>query len=156
MPLGVSETYKKVMSANGPAQMLTYAFWGVLMAGMFHGVCDMCIPDSLLICWACASAGVAFATIWLGRWHLRNMILLDVFLSAWVLVIFMMHEPHVTEFVYYTSSMDGMNERSTASHKPLSEWFHIGALVWMALHGMYLADLTHRQILERKRFKQWT
>ena len=53
--IGLKNTYQKVMRANGPAQMLTYAFWGVLMAGMFQGVCDMCFPAELLIAWGLIS-----------------------------------------------------------------------------------------------------
>lgn len=152
--LGVRGTYDKVMSANGPAQMLTYAFWGVLMAGMFHGVCEMCIPNWLLLCWAASSALVVPATIWLKREHLRNALLLDVVMSAYIMVIFLLHEPHATEFVYYSFGLDGTNTREMSDHSSLSEWFHIAALVWMTFHGIYLADLTHRQILERKRFEQ--
>ena len=154
MSLGVVGTYNKVMSANGPAQMLTYAFWGVLMAGMFHGVCEMCIPNWLLICWALSSALVVPCTVWLSRAHLRNALLLDVVISAYILVVFFMHEPHTTEFVYYSFGVDQMTSREMSGHGPLSEWFHIAALVWMTFHGMYLADLTHRQILETKRFAQ--
>ena len=150
--LGVRGTYQKVMSANGPAQMLTYAFWGVLMAGMFHGVCEMCIPNWLLICWAASSALIVPVTIYLDRPHLRNALLLDVVISAYIMVVFLMHEPHTTEFVYYSMGVDGMAEHTAGGHGSLSEWFHIAALVWMTFHGIYLADLTHRQILERKRF----
>jgi len=149
--LGVRGTYRKVMSANGPAQMLTYAFWGILMAGMFHGVCDMCIPDWLLICWAASSALIVPVTIWLSKAHLRNALLLDVIISAYIMVVFLLHEPHTTEFMYYTMSIDGMGQRDVGGHG-LSEWFHIAALVWMTFHGMYLADLTNRQILEQRRF----
>jgi len=149
---GLTETYRKVMNANGPAQMLPSAFWGVLMAGMFHGVCDMCITPTMLIVWASISALVVPVTVWGRREWLRNVLLADVAFSAWILAIFVLHEPHTTEFVYYSFSVDGgSNSRDMATHS-MSDWFHITALVWMTLHALYLADLTNRQILEKRLF----
>lgn len=152
--LGIKGTYDKVMAANGPAQMLTYAFWGVLMAGMFQGVCEMCIPNALLIAWGISSFLVIPTTIWLSKAHLRNILLIDSVFSAYIMVLFVMHQPHTTEFVYYSFSMDGHTALNTDTHSSLSEWFHFTALTWMTLHGIYLADLTNRQILEQKRFAQ--
>ena len=34
--LGLKGTVNSVVSANGPAQMLTYSFWGMLIAGMMY------------------------------------------------------------------------------------------------------------------------
>jgi hypothetical protein len=156
MPIqGVRDTYKKVMSANGPAQMLTYAFWGVLMAGMFQGVCDMCFPPELLIFWGAISAMVVPITIWGSKAWLRNILLIDVVVSAYIMTVFLTHEPHATGFVYYTPSINGMDEAVRGMSHSLSDWFHAAALVWMTLHAVYLADLTNRQILERKRFSQY-
>jgi hypothetical protein len=153
--LGLRKTYAKVMSANGPAQMLTYGFWGVLMAGMFWGVCDMCFPPELLIFWGAISAAVVPITVWGTPAMLRNILLLDVVVSAYIMVVFLTHEPHVAEFVYYTPSVDGMDMAHRGSGHGLSDWFHAAALIWMTLHAVYLADLTNRQILERKRFSQY-
>lgn len=150
---GLKVTYKKVMSANGPAQMLTYAFWGVLMAGMFRGVCETCFPDELLLIWGSISAAVVPITIWCSRTWLRNTLLLDVLVSAYILVVFVLHEPHATEFVYYSMGVNGMIEADNNTPHTLSDWFHASALVWMTLHAIYLADLTNRQILEKKRFR---
>lgn len=153
--LGVRGTYGKVMSANGPAQMLTYSFWGILMAGMFHGVCEMCIPNWLLIMWAVSSALVALATIWGERKDLKYALLLDVVISAYIMVVFVTHEPHATEFVYYSMDINGASSaRNMGGHGDLAEWFHFAALVWMTFHGIYLADLTNRQMLESKRFQK--
>jgi hypothetical protein len=149
--LGVRETYRKVMTANGPAQMLTYAFWGALMAGMFHGFCDKCLTSTVLMCWAAVSVLVVPVTIWGSREMLRNALLLDVVISAYILVIVLTHQPHATEFVYYSMTFEGMTASKSGGHQ-ISEWFHIGALIWMTLHGIYLADLTQRQINERQRF----
>ena len=151
---GLRGTYHKVVSANGPAQMLTYSFWGVLMAGMFQGVCDMCFTPELLIFWGVISASVAVATVWAPLSWLRNLLLLDVVVSAYILTVFLLHEPHVTEFVYMQMTHDGIRTRSTDTGHSMSDWFHASALIWMTLHAVYLADLTNRQILEKKRFEK--
>ena len=150
--LGVRGTYNKVLSANGPAQMLTYSFWGVLMAGMFWGVCDMCFPPELLIFWGSISAMVVPITVWGSREWLRNILLADVLVSSYIMIVFLLHEPHTVEFVYYTPSITGMEEASRGATHSLADWFHATALIWMTLHAVYLADLTNRQILEKKRF----
>ena len=151
---GLRGTYQKVVSANGPAQMLTYAFWGVLMAGMFQGVCDMCFTPELLMFWGAISASVAVATVWSPLTWLRNLLLLDVVVSAYILTVFLLHEPHVTEFVYMTMTNDGMKTRPSSDGHSMSDWFHASALIWMTLHAVYLADLTNRQLLEKKRFEK--
>lgn len=151
--LGLKNTYQRVMRANGPAQMLTYAFWGVLMAGMFHGVCDGCFPPELLIVWALISFSVVPATIWCSPWVLRNVLLLDVVVSAYIMVVFLTHEPHTVQNVYQVMAVDGMRIRDIGGHS-MSDWFHASALIWMTLHATYLADLINRQILEKKRFSQ--
>ena len=151
--LGVKKTYHKVMRANGPAQMLTYAFWGVLMAGMFQGVCDDCIPLELRFAWGLISASVVPVTIWCSPATLRNTLLLDVVLSAYIMVLFLTHEPHTVQNVYQVMTADGVRIRDTGGHS-LSDWFHASALIWMTLHATYLADLTNRQILERRRFSR--
>jgi hypothetical protein len=153
---GLKVTYKKVMSAQGPAQMLTYAFWGVLMAGMMGGVCDKCLPDHLLTFWGAVSAAVVPITIWADRSWLRNILLFDVVISAYILVVFVLHEPHAVEFVYYSMTADGMIAADNSAPHSLSDWFHASALTWMTLHAVYLADLTNRQILEKKRFRDDT
>lgn len=151
---GLKVTYKKVMSANGPAQMLTYSFWGILMAGMFQGVCDMCFPPELLLFWGTVSAAVVPITIWGSKDWLRNILLVDVVVSAYIMVVFLTHEPHTQEYVYYTLGSQGMEMASRGESHSLSDWFHASALIWMTLHAVYLADLTNRQILEKKRFTE--
>lgn len=151
---GLKVTYKKVMSANGPAQMLTYSFWGVLMAGMFQGVCDMCFPPELLLFWGTVSAAVVPITIWGSKGWLRNILLVDVVVSAYIMVVFLTHEPHTQGYVYYTLGSQGMEMANRGQSHSLSDWFHASALIWMTLHALYLADLTNRQILEKKRFTE--
>ena len=151
---GLKVTYKKVMSANGPAQMLTYSFWGILMAGMFQGVCDICFPPELLLFWGTVSAAVVPITIWGSKGWLRNILLVDVVVSAYIMVVFLTHEPHTQEYVYYTLGSQGMEMANRGQSHSLSDWFHASALIWMTLHALYLADLTNRQILEKKRFTE--
>lgn len=151
--LGLKNTYNRVMRANGPAQMLTYAFWGVLMAGMFHGVDEKAYPAELLMFWGLVSASVVPITIWCSPWVLRNVLLLDVVVSAYIMVVFLTHEPHAVQNVYHVMTIDGMSIRDASGHS-MSDWFHASALIWMTLHATYLADLINRQILEKKRFSQ--
>ena len=151
--VGVKKTYHKVVTANGPAQMLTYGFWGVLMAGMFHGVCDGCFPPELLMFWGAVSATVVPVTIWCSPVLLRNILLLDVVVSAYIMVVFLTHEPHVVQHTYHVMAVDGMRTRDTGGHS-MADWFHASALIWMTLHAIYLADLTNRQILEKRRISQ--
>ena len=149
---GLRSTYQRVVSANGPAQMLTYSFWGVLMAGMFQGVCDICFPPELLLFWGTVSAAVVPITIWGSKGWLRNILLVDVVVSAYIMIVFLTHEPHTQEYVYYTLGSQGMEMANRGQSHSLSDWFHASALIWMTLHALYLADLTNRQILEKKRF----
>lgn len=153
--LGLKGTIKKVLSANGPAQMLTYSFWGVLMAGMFQGVCEMCVPNSTLALWGAISAAVVPITVWCNKSWLRNILLLDVVVSAYILSVFMLHKPHTYNPVYYSINAAGEAAvREVGGGHAVSDWFHVTALIWMTLHAIYLADLTNRQILEKKRFEQ--
>lgn len=153
---GLKKTYKAVRSANGPAQMLTYSFWGILIAGMFDGVCDMCITPTMLLVWGGISLLVTPVTIWLDKSWLRNILLADVVMSAWILTIFVMHEPHTLTPVYYSYGLNGLTQavRPSDMAHSVSEWFHLAALVFLTLHAIYLADLTNRQILERRRFQK--
>lgn len=123
------------------------------MAGMFQGVCDKCFTHELLIFWGAISASVAVATVWFPLAWLRNLLLLDVVVSAYIMMAFLLHEPHVVEHTYHVMAIDGMRTRATDSGHTLSDWFHASALIWMTLHAIYLADLTNRQLLEKKRFE---
>lgn len=155
-PLGFKGTIDSVLSANGPAQMLTYSFWGVLIAGMFYDYCDMCIPNELIIFWGALSAAITPAVMWLSKTWLKNILLLDFVVSAVIFMIFIMHEPHTTAPVYYSMGANGMSAaiRPSVDGHSVSDWFHASALIWMCLHALYLANLTHRQILEKRRFSQ--
>jgi|TARA_R110002167_G_C12454747_1_gene632120 hypothetical protein len=153
MIVGLRNTWRQVLNANGPAQMISYGFWGVIVAGLFYGVDTSCYPNWLIITWGVVSASVIPFTIWGGKSLLKFTLLLDTVLSAYILTLFLMHVPHTTEFVYSISTLNGIKEASRGmSHTSVSEWFHAVALVWMSFHSIYLANLTQRQILEKKRF----
>ena len=151
--LGLRKTANKVMSANGPAQMLTYSFWGILMAGMWTGLCGKCFTHELLLLWGFLSAMVTPVTIWGKQTWLRNLLLIDVLLSAYIMVLFFMPDPHTAmETVYYTNTANGIVPAQRGTTHTMSDWFHAASVIWMTLHAIYLADLTNRQILEKKRF----
>jgi hypothetical protein len=154
--LGLKGTVNAVTSANGPAQMLTYSFWGVLIAGMFYDYCDMCIPNELIIFWGFLSGVIVPVIIWLDRNILKYILLFDFVVSAIIFSLFIVHEPHSTAPVYYSMGANGMAAATRPSMEghSVSDWFHASALIWMCLHALYLANLTQRQILERKRFSQ--
>lgn len=153
--LGIRGTYKKVVTANGPAQMLSYSFWGVLMAGMWLGLCNKCYPTELLTLWGAVSASIVPITVWGRTTWLRNVLLFDAVISAYIMVIFFLPEPHVVmHHVYYTNTATGMVPSKRVTGHSVSDWFHAASVIWMTLHAMYLADLTNRQILEKKRFTE--
>ena len=154
--LGFKGTVNSVVSANGPAQMLTYSFWGMLIAGMFYDYCDMCIPNELIIFWGFLSGLITPAVVWFDRNVLKFILILDFVVSAIIFSIFIVHEPHSMAPVYYSMSANGMSAavRPSMEGHSVSDWFHASALIWMCLHALYLANLTQRQILERKRFSQ--
>lgn len=157
MGLGIKGTYDKVMSANGPAQMLTYGFWSVLVAGMFYQVDPMCFPDHLILTWGLLGFAVIPAAIWGSPNMLKYTLLLDMFVTAVILTKFFMHEPHVAQHaIYHFNTANGWESSTRQTHMEghtIAEWFHGAALVWMSLHSLYLANLIQRQQLEKKRFQ---
>ena len=151
---GLKGTYKKVMSANGPAQMLTYSFWGILMAGMWAGLCSRCYTPELLLLWGAVSASITPITIWGSKTLLRNILLFDVVISTYIMILFFMPDPHMTaQNVYHVNTVNGMVASTRETSHSVSAWFHAASVIWMTLHALYLADLTNRQVLEKKRFK---
>lgn len=155
MSLGLSGTIDKIKTANGPAQMVGYSFWGILVAGMFYGVDPSCFPDWLILLWGGASLAILPTTVWGSSRLLVNVLLLDMILSTYVFGLFLTHQPHTQEFLYMVNGINGYQSAMRNSMQmghTLSEWFHAYALIWMSMHSLYLANLTQRQILERKRF----
>lgn len=139
----------KIYNANGPAQILSYSFWGVLIAGMLWGYEGL--PDELLLAWGGVSLLVLFVAVWGRRIALMYTLLLDMVLSMIVLALVLTCEPEYTTQIVY-NVMD--NGNFIKLEGGVSQWFLDVALVWMVVHSAYLANLIHRQILEFKRFNK--
>lgn len=135
-----------ILNANGPAQILGYSFWGVLMAGMLWDFAPEALPQEGLAAWATISVLVLFASIWASKAFTKWMLVMDMFISAVVLSIVCHHDPEVMR-IMYTVQSDGHFIKSY-----VSDYFTITALAWMVIHGAYLANLTQRQMLEQRRF----
>lgn len=125
----------QIKNANGPAQHVTFAIWGMIMAGMYAG---MGPPNWMVSAWFIASLAMIPALLFLPKRLLQFIILADVFLTAIVLTLYMTHEP-VHHPMY------------TAVHSLWDNFSHIIGPIFMIFHGMYLADLIQRQQLERQR-----
>jgi len=145
--LGVRGTVDKIKSANGPAQHLLLAGWGVVCAGMFDG---MGVPDPIIIMWAMTSMFVFIAVVWLPLVALQWTLVLDFFLSVCVFYFYSTYDPMPLANVYYTNTMSGMEmaHRDVQAHG-IAKWAHYISLWFMASHALYLANLVQRQRLER-------
>ena len=131
-PLGLKGTYQSLRSANGTAQHLLLSIWGIIAAGGFYAVG---ISNLHLIAWVLTSILVAYCTIWRGKWCLLWALRLDVMLSAIVLA----------EYLYI--------EWDTGINTLVFFLGRLAAGVIMFVHGLYLANLVRRQMLEHKRFE---
>lgn len=80
---------------------------------------------------------------------LKAVLVADMALSAIVLAIYAMHEPHFVSTMVYNVKADGSYVKLEHS---VTEWFTMAMLVWMTMHSAYLANLIQRQLLEEKRF----
>jgi hypothetical protein len=131
-PLGLKGTYESLRSANGTAQHLLLSIWGIVAAGGFYAVG---ISNLHLIAWVAASLVVMYCTIWTKKpcllWALR----LDVMLTAVVLA----------EYLYI--------EFDTGINTVVFFLGRLSAGVILLAHGLYLANLVRRQMLEHKRFE---
>jgi hypothetical protein len=150
---GIKGTVEKVRNANGPAQHLACAMSGLIMAGMFTGH----VSSTLICIWGTMSILVAVATVWFSRVLLKYTLLADFFLSMVVLFQYMMYEaPKPMHPVYHVMTADGMSTAKRPNDPMhmtyVDEVAHAAALIWLAVWSLYLANLVHRQILERKRF----
>lgn len=142
----LKQFYKSIINANGPAQVLGYSFWGVLMAGMLWDFDPKELNHFLLSGWAAISVLVLLASIFCSKKITQDILLLDMVVSAVVLAIVAMHHDDMMR-VMYTVQSDGHFVKSYVSH-----WFTVAGLCWMTVHGAYLANLLQRQRLESKRF----
>ena len=131
-PLGLKGTYRSIRSASGTAQHLLLSIWGIIAAGGFYAVG---ISNLHLIAWVFASFLVAYCTVWRGKRCLLWALRLDVMLTAIVLA----------EYLYI--------EWSTGVNTLVFFFGRLAAGVIMLIHGLYLANLVRRQMLEHKRFE---
>jgi hypothetical protein len=150
-PLGIQGFYEKIQTANGPAQIVSYAVWGTIVAGMIWGYCPEHIPNALLAFWGALSVSTLFTVIWLRRSVTKHLLVLDMVVSMVVLMMYVMHEPHMTSITYFVDDQ-GNFVRPKEVMNMVSHHFHTVGIVWMVLHSAYLANLMHRQELEAKRF----
>lgn len=153
--IGLRGTIDRIRTANGPAQHIACSITGLIIAGMFANM----VHAGIIAAWALMSVLVVVATIWLSRTVLKYVLLMDFVLSMIVCFQYLMYEPpKPVHMVYYSMTSTGMQ----AAVRPTIEMpmgvietaAHVGAVVWLSVWSLYLANLVHRQILERKRFEQ--
>lgn len=142
--------WNKVKNANGQAQIVSYSFWGVLLAGMLWGFCTDHLPNTLLLVWGSVSAVSLPVAIWCSKRTLRYTLMLDMLLSAIIATTYFMHDPHYVTTLVYNVDASGHFQKVESD---ISMWFTEAALLWMIIHSAYLANLIQRQELESERFK---
>ena len=147
--LGLRGTYNAIRTANGPAQHIACAIVGITYAGMFYCM----VPDPILIGWVLSSVMVAVSVVWLPKKVLMATLLIDFVLSMLVLTFYLMHDPAPTGPVYYSANLGGVARYAPQemSMNMIEMFSHGLATVIMAAWSLYLANLVHRQILERTR-----
>lgn len=148
-PLGLKGFTQKVLSANGPAQIVSYSFWGVLVAGSLWDFCNECLPNALLALWGGVSALVLVAAIWASKCVLKGVLVADMVISMIVLFMYGMHDPHYVSTMVYNVAQDGTFIKIEGD---IEHGFTMAMLVWMVMHSAYLANLIQRQQLEQERF----
>lgn len=147
--LGLRGTYNAIRTANGPAQHIACSVVGITYAGMFYRM----VPDAILAGWVGTSVLVAIAVVWLNKKILMATLIADFVLSMLVLTFYLMHDPAPVGPIYYGLNAGNMVRYSpTENEMGIIEMFSHGlATVIMAAWSLYLANLVHRQILERTR-----
>jgi len=137
---------KKVASANGQAQIVSYSLWGVLLAGMFWDACPDHVPNPVLAAWGALSLACLPVAIWAPKKILQVLLVADMVLTTVIAAMYFAHDPEATTLVYK------VQESGEFVQSSVSMVFSEIALVWMIAHSLYLANLIQRQILEAKRF----
>jgi len=147
--LGLRGTYQAIRTANGPAQHLAAAIVGLSYCGMLYQM----VPNIILIAWAITSVSVAVSVVWFSKRILLVALLSDFVLSMLVLTFYLMHDPAPTGPVYYSANLGGVARYAPQemSMNMIQMFSHGLATVIMAAWSLYLANLVHRQILERER-----
>lgn len=140
----------KVMNANGPAQIVGYAIWGVVLAGMLWDFDPEQLYQELLFVWGFTSFLVLPVAIWCSRRILQYVLVLDMVLSMCVLLMYSMYDPtFATQMVYRVDASGNFWK----VEQDISCIFTQVALVWSVVHSAYLANLIQRQLLEQERFR---
>jgi hypothetical protein len=146
----LSKFIQRVLNANGPAQIVSYSFWGVLVAGSLWDFCDKCIPNALIGSWGAVSALVLPVAIWGSKSSLKAVLVADMVLSMVLLSMYAFHDPHYVSTMVYNVAQDGTFQKVEGD---IEHWFTVAMLVWMVMHSAYLANLVQRQQLESRRFQ---
>ena len=131
--LGVKGVYESLRSANGTAQHLLLSAWGIIAAGGFFAVG---ISNLHLLAWVLASLLVTYCTVWRGKWCLLWALRLDVMLTAIVLAEYLWIEwdTGINTLVFFMG--------------------RLAAASLLLVHGLYLANLVRRQMLEHRLFEE--
>ncbi len=147
--LGLRGTYQAIRSAQGPAQHLSASIVGVTYAGMFYNM----VPHAILVGWVLTSVLVAVSVVWFSKKILMSALIADFVLSMLVLTFYLMHDPAPTGPVYYSANLGGVARYAPQEMSMgMIEMFSHGlSCIMMAAWTLYLANLVHRQILERER-----
>lgn len=146
----LSKFVGRVLSANGPAQIVSYSFWGVLVAGSLWDFCDKCIPNALIGSWGAVSGLVLPVAIWGSKSSLKAVLVADMALSMVILSMYAFHDPHYVSTMVYNVANDGTFQKV---ENDIEHGFTVAMLVWMVIHSAYLANLIQRQELESRRFQ---
>ena len=126
-PLGIQGLKQALRSANGPAQHLLMGVWGLITTAGFWQVG---VPVPVLLAWAMASMTVIYCTVWATKPTLLRALKLDTMLTVMVLSLYLWEE-------WITGIMT-----------PVFFAGRVLAGSVLAMHGFYLIDLVHRQILD--------
>lgn len=146
----LSSFVSRCLNANGPAQIVGYAVWGVVLAGMLWDFDPEQLYQELLFVWGAMSFLVLIVAVWCSKRMLQYILVADMVLSMCVLLMYSMYDPtFATQMVYRVDDAGNFWK----VQQDVSCIFTQAALVWSVLHSAYLANLTQRQILEQERFR---
>ena len=132
-PLGLSGLWQALRSANGPAQHLLMGVWGLITTAGFYQVG---VPVPLLLAWAFASLVVVYCTVWSTKPTLLKALKTDTMLTVMVLSLYL------------------WEEFTTGITTPVFFAGRVLAASILSLHGFYLIDLVHRQMLDAQAFEK--
>jgi hypothetical protein len=139
----------RCLNDNGQAQIVGYAVWGFVLAGMLWDFAPEQLYQEILFVWGVMSFLVLIIGIWCSKKALQYVLMADMLLSMVVLLMYSMYDPtFATQMVYRVDDKGNFWK----AEQEVSCVFTNTALVWSVLHSAYLANLIQRQILEQERF----